>query len=491
MLENIIDPILTASKYFNDKILWGPWTMIFIAAAAVYFTWLSGFFQFRRPIYLYKNTFGKIFSKTKIAGGRMTPFQAVSTALAGTVGTGNIAGVAAALAAGGAGAIFWMWVMALLGMMLKTAEVTLAVHYRDVDKNGDLHGGPMYYIKKGLGWNFLVPIFCFGVFTNSFMGAALIQPHTVGRAFVKSTFTIYNDSVDPYIICATMALITGFVVIGGIKRIGQFCSRLVPVMSLVYIVGGVCVFIFKYDQIPVVFAQIISTAFRPEPVVGGAVGITVIKVIQEGMAKGMYSNEAGQGTAPMAHATAHTDHPFQQGVWGAFEVFVDTMLICTITAFAVLSTGVISSGQTGIDLVISAFEVVFPAEIAGVIIYFCILTFCLSTQIGFFVYYETSLVSIFGKKVMKYFKWAYLVPGIIFAGVGEGPRVDKLWAFATISAALCALPNLVAVFALSGTFKKLMMDYLSGKNEYATEKVDASKQYIKMARKENHGERID
>jgi AGCS family alanine or glycine:cation symporter len=483
----MLEAILDAAVYFNDRILWGPWTMIFIAGAAIYFTVVSRFFQFRKGLFIFKNTFGKILEKPSASQqGRMSPFQAVATALGGTVGTGNLAGVATALVIGGPGAIFWMWLMALLGMMLKTAEITLAVHYREVDEKGHLHGGPMYYIRKGLGWNKLVYVFCIGVFSSAFLGAAIIQPHTVGRAFVEIGFNIGGAKVDPHIVAGVMSLITGIVVIGGVKRIGRFLSALVPLMSLTYLVGGVVVFITNADQAPDVFALIFRCAFSASsgeatPVIGGAAGVAVIKGIQQGMSKGMYSNEAGQGTAPMAHATADTAHPFQQGIWGSFEVFVDTLVICTITAFAILSTGVLASGETGIELLIRAFSSVFSEDIANVIIFFCILTFCLSTQIGFFVYYETATINLLGKKSMGVFKWLYLVPGVIFAGIGSGEMVNKLWSFASITAALCAIPNLIAVLALRDVFKKLMDDYMTGANRYATEIVDKSKETIRQA----------
>jgi AGCS family alanine or glycine:cation symporter len=371
-------------------------------------------------------------------------------------------------------------------MMLKTAEITLAIHYRDVDDKGHLHGGPMYYIRKGLGWNKLVYVFCVGVFLNAILGAAIIQPHTVGRAFVKIGFSIGNAQVDPHLIAGMMSLITGIVVIGGVKRIGSFCSGLVPLMSLTYFLGGIVIFIYNADQIPQVFALIFRCAFAASSpaessVLGGAAGVAVIKGIQQGMSKGMYSNEAGQGTAPMAHATADTSHPFEQGIWGSFEVFVDTVVICTITAFAILSTGVLATGETGIELLILAFSSVFSQNIANVIIFFCILTFCLSTQIGFYVYYETATINLLGKNAMKYFKWLYLVPGVIFAGIGAGEMVNKLWSFASITAALCAIPNLIAVVALRGVFKKLMSDHMTGQNKYTTEIIDGSGEYIKRA----------
>jgi AGCS family alanine or glycine:cation symporter len=385
---------------------------------------------------------------------------------------GNIAGVATALTIGGPGAIFWMWLLALFGMLTKTTEITLAVHYRDVDEQGNVHGGPMYYIKKGLGWNFLAKLFCIGILINSVLASSILQTHTVGRAFLSS----YN--INPYIVIGAMIAIASFVIIGGIKRIGQFCERLVPLMALLYIVGGIIIFFSNYTKIPEVFSLIFKHAFAFVSASGGIAGFAVKTAIKEGMAKGTLSSEAGSGTAPMVHATADTPHPFQQGIWGAFEVFIDTIVICTITAFTVLSTGVLSSGESGIELVILAFSSVFSSGIAGTFISFSILTFCLSTQIGFFIYFETAFVNVFNKKYVKYFRWLYLLPPILFAGVAN---VERLWLFANISVGVCALPNLVALLALNGVFFKLMKDYMSGTNKYTTAMTDSTKQYVKEA----------
>jgi AGCS family alanine or glycine:cation symporter len=470
----VIESIIEIAEKI-DKVLWGPWTLVLIAFVSVYLTIRSGFFQVRKFPLIMKNTFGKMFTKVrKDKKGRMTPFQATTTALAGTVGMGNIAGVATAISIGGPGAIFWMWVMAFLGMMSKAAEIALAVHYRDTDKNGQLHGGPMYYIKKALGWKSLAYLFSIGLLFNAVLGAAILQPHTVGRAFLSSY------GLNPYIVTGAMAAVTGFVVIGGARRIGRFCEKLVPLMSVLYITGGIVIFVVNYEKIPEVFGTIFKYAIAPMPAVGGAAGASVAAAIKNGVTKGMLSNEAGLGTAPMAHAMADTEHPFQQGLWGAFEVFIDTIVICTISAFTVLSTGALSSGTSGVELVIQAFSTVFSPQISGTLLSFCILTFCLTTQIGFYVYYETAIVNIFGPKSIKVFKWLYLVPGILFAGFAD---VDKIWVFVNICVGGCAIPNLIAVLALSGVVFKLMKDYLSGKNEYSTAAVDASGKYIKQFQK--------
>lgn len=466
----LVESILTLAERI-DAILWGPWTMIFIACVSVYLTARSGLFQIRGFFYILRHTLGRLsFGKRSDAKpGQMTPFQATTTALASTVGTGNIAGVATALSVGGPGAIFWMWLLAILGMMSKTAEITLAVHYRDVEPDGRTHGGPMYYIQKGLGWGALAKLFSVGIFVNS-MVAATLQSHTVGRAFL-STYAI-----NPYVVTGLMAFVTAIVVIGGVRRIGQFSEALVPLMSAVFILSGLAVFLFNFERIPEVFALIFRHALAPAPALGGFAGAAVSQAIQVGMSRGMLSNEAGLGTAPIAHATANTEHPFQQGMWGAFEVAIDTLVICTISAFAVLSTGVLSSGESGIDLVINAFSTVFPPAIAGAILSFAILTFCLTTQIAFFIYFETAVTNLFGARSVRYLRWVYLIPGVLFAGVAN---VDRLWVFANLAVGSCALPNLIAVVALSGPFFILMRDYIAGNNRYATAVVDITREYVK------------
>lgn len=468
MIETILDWAGTI-----DGILWGPWTKIFIAAVAAYLTIRSGFFQFRGLRLTWQYTLGKLFSQSVPRNAKkMTPFQATATALASTVGMGNMAGVATALSVGGAGAIFWMWILALFSMITKTAEITLAVHYREIDADGKVHGGPMYYIRKGLGRPLLARLFSLGVLINSIITATLLQSHTVGRAFLKS----YH--IDPYIVTGAMALVTAVVIIGGVSRIGRFCETLVPLMSLLYIGGGLYILILNYARIPDVFSTIITYAFTPAPMVGGFAGATIAAAIKQGMARGMLSNEAGLGTAPMVHATASTPHPFQQGLWGIFEVFVDTIVICTITSFAILSTGVLAGGESGIELVMSAFSSVLASGVSDTFISVSILTFCLTTQIGFFIYYETAVINVFNAKAMRYLKWFYLMPGVIFAGVAD---VDRIWVFANISVGVCSLPNLIAVLALSGGFFRLMQDYLSGEHRFRTEITDkSSSNYVKI-----------
>jgi AGCS family alanine or glycine:cation symporter len=483
----LIDGILDVAARI-DQLLWGPWTLVLIACVSLYLTLRTKGFQVRGLGEIYRTTFGSLLRGTTSAAdshggdrgsgrdaarerkkGRMTPFQATSTALASTVGMGSIAGIAVALSIGGPGAIFWMWLLALISTITKTAEITLAVHYRDIDETGRIRGGPMYYIRRGLGWPALATVFSLAIIVNALFSASLLQAHTVGRSFLASY------GFNPYLVAGSMTFVTAAVVIGGIRRIGRVSEGLVPLMSLVYIGGGLFLFFVNWREIPQVFSAVFQYALAPVPAAGGFAGAAVMQAVQQGVSRGMFSNEAGMGTAPMAHATAETAHPFQQGMWGAFEVFVVTFVICTITCFAVLSTRVLDSGESGIELVILAFSSVFPAAVAGNLISFCILSFCLSTQIGFFIYFETALVDVFGRGATRWIRFLYFIPPLVFAGVAD---VDRLWVFANIAVAICAVPNLIAVLSLSGVFMTLMGDYLSERNRYATRLIDVSKEYV-------------
>jgi AGCS family alanine or glycine:cation symporter len=448
-----------------DGLLWGPWTMVFIAGVAVFFTVKSGFFQVRGLGHILRHTVLAIGRGDRGDSGSMSSFQAAATSLGGTVGMGNMAGVATALSVGGAGAIFWMWLLAFFGMMSKTVEITLGVHYRERGRDGRVRGGPMHTIRRGLGWTPLAYLFSAGMLVNAMFSASLLQSHTVGRAFLAS----YD--VNPYLITSIMAVVTAMVVLGGVRRIGRFSGALVPFMSFAYLAGASVVIALNYQRIPDVLQTIFTYAFTPVAGVGGATGIAVATALKQGMARGMLSNEAGLGTAPMVHATAETAHPFEQGVWGAVEVFVDTIVICSITALAILCTGALDSGESGIELLLQAFSRALPETAAAAIVSISILTFSLSTQIGFFVYFETSLVSLAGVRAFRTLRWLYFVPGVLFAGVAD---VDRLWVLANISVAVVAIPNLISMLFLSDVFSTLMEDRVSGRSRYTTANVDGT-----------------
>jgi AGCS family alanine or glycine:cation symporter len=459
MIEALLDVLVVV-----DSALWGPWTMAFLAGVAVYFTVRSGVFQLTGLRYIFAHTVGRLASgRQRVGAEAMTPFQAAATSLAGTVGMGNMAGVATALSVGGAGAIFWMWVLAFFGMMSKTVEITLGVYYRERGPDGGYRGGPQATIRRGLGWKPLAVLFSVGMLVNAVFSASMLQSHTVGRALLAS----YDFS--PYVVTAVMAGITALVVLGGLRRIGRFSEALVPFMTLAYILGAVVVIVVNADLLPDVFRAIFTNAFTPVAGVGGAAGVAVSEAIKQGMARGMLSNEAGMGSAPMVHATAETEHPFQQGVWGAFEVFFDTIVICSLSALAILSTGAMASGASGIELLLVAFSEVFSPAVASLIVSGAIATFCLSTQIGFFVYFETSFVELVGERAFRTLRWIYFLPGVAMAGVAD---VDRMWLVANIAVAVTAIPNLVAMLALGGVFARLMKDELSGERAYATDRLD-------------------
>ncbi len=461
MLESLFQKLALINSF-----LWGPWTMGFLAGVAVFFTVRSGFFQVTGLGYIVRNTVGRLATgSAAVKVHLMSPVQAAATSLAGTVGMGNMAGVATALSVGGPGAIFWMWLMAVFGMMLKTAEITLGVYYRQRGVDGRMRGGPQHTIRRGLGWTPLAVLFSVGMLINAVVAASLLQAHTVGRALLASY------ELDPYLVTGSMAIITALVVFGGAQRIGRFSARLVPIMTLAYLVGGLIVIAANFEALPEVMRSIFFHAFSASAAAGGAAGVAVSTAIQQGMARGMLSNEAGLGTAPMVHAKAQTEHPFQQGVWGAFEVFFDTIVICSITALAILSTGAMAGGESGIELVLAAFAQVLPLPVASLVVSVSIATFSLSTQIGFYVIFETSLVSLVGVRPFRVLRWLYFVPGVVFAGVAD---VDRLWVLADIAVAVVSIPNLVAMLCLSGVFVTLMRDEISGKREYATANVDGA-----------------
>ncbi|WP_320122981.1 sodium:alanine symporter family protein [uncultured Sphaerochaeta sp.] len=433
--------------------LWGIPMMVLLIGTGLYLTIITKFFQFRRLGYILRNTFGKIFEKeNKTLAGVMTPFQAVSTALAGTVGTANIAGVAAAIAIGGPGALFWMWIVALVGMMTKMVEISLAVHFREVRDDGTVYGGPMFYLSKGLGkvGKPLAILHAVAVLIGGLVTAALLQPHTAAAALEGSL------GINPTLSAVVFAVLTGLVIIGGFRAIGKFCERLVPFMAVLYALGALIIIIINFTAIPHAFGLIFRYAFAPAPAIGGFAGASFAMALQKGMARGMFSNEAGMGSAPMVHATAKTDHPIRQGLWGTFEVFVDTIILCSLTGLAILTTGVWDSGLSGINLTIRAFEVGLPGNVASFLVMTGIVLFAFSTQVGWYVNYQTAVHYLFGDKGVKYLKWIYLIPGVIFAGQGA----NAVWLFGDLACGIMGIPNLIGLILLSKVFIELYRDFI-------------------------------
>ena len=409
-----------------------------------------------------KTTIGRIFKKRDASDGSITPFQAVCTALAATVGTGNIAGVAGAIAIGGPGAVFWMWISALLGMCTKFAEVTLAVHFRERNQEGDLVGGPMYYIKNGLGkkWQFLAVLFSlFGVLTVFGTGNAT-QVNTITTA-IDSALLNYNVCTSKtipqinLILGIVIAVLVALVLLGGVKRIGKVTEKLVPFMALFYIALAIGVVILNIGNLPTVFASIFKGAFNPRSVTGGVVG-SIFICMKRGVSRGIFSNEAGLGTGSIAHACADTQKPVKQGFFGIFEVFTDTIVICTLTALVILCSGVtINYGaNAGAELTILGFTSTYGnwISIFSAIAMCC---FAFSTILGWGLYGARCIEFLFSPKVIKPFMVVYALVAIVGATMDLG----LIWGIADTFNGLMSIPNLIALFLLSGTVIKLVKEY--------------------------------
>ena len=449
-------------KLVNDAVngfVWGIPAMICIIGVGVLLTVKSRFIQFRRFGQAFKVTVGKIFDKSEARKGTVTPFQAVCTALAATVGTGNIAGVAGAIAIGGPGAVFWMWVSALLGMCTKFAEVTLAVHFREKNAQGDHVGGPMYYIKNGLGkkWQPLAVLFSvFGIFAVFGTGNAT-QVNTITTAIDSALLNfnlISSDNIKTFnlILGIVIAVLVALVLLGGIKRIGKVNEKLVPAMALLYIVLSIGVIAINYRSIPAVFTSIFKGAFSPAGVTGGVVG-SVFLGMKKGISRGIFSNEAGLGTASIAHAAADTDDAVEQGYFGIFEVFVDTIVICTMTALVILCSGVaVPYGMdAGAELTISGFTATYGNWVS-VLTAVALCSFAFSTTLSWGLYGTRCLEFLFGTKVNKPFMLVYSLVAIL----GATADLGLLWSMAETFNGLMAIPNLIALFLLSGTVVKLV-----------------------------------
>lgn len=457
----MLDTIQSINKVVNNFI-WGVPAMICIIGVGLILSFRTRFVQIRKFPYAIKSTIGRMFKKKTASDGSITPFQAVCTALAATVGTGNIAGVAGAIAIGGPGAVFWMWISALLGMCTKFAEVTLAVHFREKNKDGDYVGGPMYYIKNGLSknWHFLAYLFSlFGVITVFGTGNAT-QVNTITTA-INSALLNYNligedtTKTVSLIIGIVIAFAVGLVLLGGIKRIGNVCEKLVPFMAVFYVILAIGVVVLNISKIPSVFYSIFYGAFNPRAVTGGAVGM-LFTSMKKGVSRGIFSNEAGLGTGSIAHACADTQKPVKQGLFGIFEVFADTIVICTLTALVILCSGTaIQYGNpAGAELTISGFTSTYGSWVS-IFTAVALCSFAFSTILGWGLYGARCAEFIFSSKIIKPFMFLYSLVAIVGATMDLG----LLWDIAETFNGLMAIPNLIALFLLSGTVVRLAKEY--------------------------------
>ena len=461
MLETI-----TAVNQAVNSFIWGIPAMVCIIGVGLLLSVRTGFLQIRKFPYAIRTTIGRIFRRKDASDGAMTPFQAVCTALAATVGTGNIAGVAGAIAIGGPGAVFWMWCSALLGMCTKFAEVTLAVHFRERNKNGELVGGPMYYIKNGLGsrWQFLAVLYSlFGVLTVFGTGNAT-QVNTIVTAIDSALLATGSglNGILPtlnLIVGVVVAMMVAMVLLGGVKRIGSVTEKLVPFMALFYIVLALGVVALNYRRFPAVLASIVGGAFDPQAVTGGAIG-SVFLSMQKGVSRGIFSNEAGLGTGSIAHACADTRKPVKQGMFGIFEVFADTIVICTLTAMVILCSGVpVSYGSAaGAELTISGFTATYGGW-SSIFTAVALCCFAFSTIIGWGLYGSRCIEFLFHTdKVVGPFLVVYSFVSILGATVDLG----LLWSIADTFNGLMSIPNLIALLLLSGTVAKLTKEFFAG-----------------------------
>lgn len=456
MLESIIKINQTVNGF-----IWGVPAMICIIGVGLLLSVRTRFIQVRKFGAALKNTIGKIFDKTQAKDGSMSPFQAVCTALAGTVGTGNIAGVAGTIALGGPGAIFWMWCSAFLGMCTKFSEVTLAIHFREKNANGEYVGGPMYYIKNGLSkkWHFLAVLYAlFGVLTVFGTGNAT-QVNTIVSSIHSALHNLHiiDGTVDEranLIFGIFIAAFVAMVLLGGIQRIGQVSEKLVPFMAALYVILAIGVVILHISRVPAVFAMIFKSAFTPQAATGGIIGSMFLSM-KKGVSRGIFSNEAGLGTGSIAHACADTNNAVHQGMFGIFEVFMDTIVICTLTGLVILlgAPNIVYGQAAGAELTISGFTATYGGWVS-IFTAVAMCCFAFSTIIGWGLYGSRCIEFLGGEKLVRPFLVAYSFVSIIGATINLG----LLWDIADTFNGLMAIPNLIALLILSGQVKKLAID---------------------------------
>lgn len=434
-MQTDIQSILTSISDF----IWGPPLLILLVGTGIYLTLLLRGLQFRKLFH----SLWLALIKRKEEGdnpGDISHFQALMTALAATVGTGNIAGVATAIAIGGPGALFWMWITGLVGMATKYAEAVLAVKYRVVDEKGQMSGGPMYYISKGLNLKWLGALFAIFASIAAFGIGNMVQSNSVADA-VNHSFNIPVEYTG-----IVLAVLTGLVILGGIKSIGKVTQILVPSMVVFYMIAALVVVFIHIEAVPNVIYLVLVEAFTPTAASGGFAGATVMLTIRMGVARGVFSNESGLGSAPIAAAAAQTKHPVTQALVSMTQTFIDTIVVCSFTGFAILVSGVMDTGVTGVPLTSMAFETALPGEWGGIIVSLGIIFFAYSTILGWCYYGEKSIEYLLGiKSVMP-----YRVLFVIAVFFGAIVKLDLVWTFADIMNGLMALPNLIGLLGLGG-----------------------------------------
>jgi len=436
---------------FNEirDLIWGIPLIALLVGTGIYLTFLLKGLQFRKLYHSLWLAFIK--KKEEKSEGDISHFQALMTALAATVGTGNIAGVATAIAIGGPGALFWMWITGLFGMATKYAEAVLAVKYRIKDKNGNMSGGPMYYLANGMNLKWLGALFAVFAGIAAFGIGNMVQSNSVADA-VKYSFDLPVEITG-----IILTLATGLVLLGGIKSIGKVTGILVPFMIVFYFLAALFVVLIHIEQIPSVISQVLVEAFTDTAAAGGFAGATIMMTIRSGISRGVFSNESGLGSSPIAAAAAQTKHPVTQALVSMTQTFIDTIVICSMTGFAILVSNVLPTGLTGATLTQKAFETALPGEWGGIVVSIGLIFFAYSTILGWSYYGEKSIEYLLGEKSIKPYRFLF----VIMVFVGAVVKLDLVWTFADIMNGLMALPNLIALLGLSGIVAAETQNYFN------------------------------
>ncbi len=463
-MEDFLEIFTKVERSINDFV-WGPIMLALLVGTGVFLTFRTGWVQVRWFGYIMRNTVGSLFSKKnqRDHGSNLSPFQAVTTALAGTVGTGNIAGVTGAIFIGGPGSVFWMWVSAFFGMCTKYSEIALAMKFRNTDARGVHKGGPMYYIENGLGrgWKWLAVVFALLGGVASFGIGNIAQSSEIAGA-LNGLF-----GLDPLVSGIILTVLVAIVILGGVKRIGQVTSLLVPFMSVFYVAAGVVVILMRITDVPGVFGAIFSSAFSFDAVGGGVFGYAIMVAMKNGFARGVFSNEAGLGSAPIAHAASSTENPAEQAIWGVFEVFFDTIVICSITALTVLLSGFelgaealktyASNGAAAVE----AFNSILPGTLGGTIIQISLVFFALSTILSWSYYGERCWGYLSGDN--RAVTGIYKIVFVLFCIVGATGSGQLMWNISDTLNGAMAIPNLIALLLLSGAVANITRSYFKNK----------------------------
>ncbi len=427
----------TINQFLADlsSILWGPWLLALLVGTGIWLTILLKGIQFRLLPYALRLTF----SRERTGKGDVSHFGALMISLAATIGVGNIAGVATAVAMGGPGAVVWMWITALFGMATKYAEGFLAVRYRQVNHRGEISGGPMYYLETGLGWKWLGVWFAVCGALAAFGIGNMVQANTTSAALVKLF------PIDKIWIGTALAVITGLVILGGVKRIAEVVSFFVPIMVLLYFGGSLFIILTHLEQLPAGLSVLFKQALSGTAASGGFAGATVAQAIQWGVARGLFSNESGLGSAPIAAAAAKTNQPAKQALVSMTGTFLDTIIVCSLTGLVLSTTGVWTSGETGVDLTLLAFKAGLPGDWGKWIVTLGVVTFAFSTILGWCYYGEKCFEYLVGENYIRYYRMAW----IIFVFIGAVVKLDLVWNFSDVMNAMMAIPNLIGLIGLS------------------------------------------